>query len=81
MKKYKVVLSYEVQKTFIVNAKNEDDGYLISFLTDNETGNSEAVIFDARKISAGPICRLKIPERVPVGFHACWVSSDKAVGL
>jgi carotenoid cleavage dioxygenase-like enzyme len=63
------------------NAKNEDDGYLISFLTDNETGNSEAVIFDARKISAGPVCRLKIPERVPVGFHACWVSSDKAVGL
>jgi carotenoid cleavage dioxygenase-like enzyme len=56
-------------------------GYIISYLTYAESGESEAVILDARDISAGPICRLKIPERVPVGFHACWVSSDKAVGL
>jgi carotenoid cleavage dioxygenase-like enzyme len=63
------------------NGVNEDDGYIISYLTYAESGESEAVILDARDISAGPICRLKIPERVPVGFHACWVSSDKAVGL
>ena len=31
MKKYKVVLSYEVQKTFIVNAKNEDEAFNEAF--------------------------------------------------
>jgi hypothetical protein len=31
MKKYKVVLSYEVQKTFIVNAKNEDEAFNNAF--------------------------------------------------
>ena len=63
------------------NAINEDDGYLISFLTNGETGESEALVVDARNVSAGPVCRLKIPRRVPVGFHACWVSREKAVGL
>lgn len=63
------------------NAVNEDDGYLISFLTYADTGESEAIILDARKVDAGPICRLKIPSRVPVGFHTCWVNSEKAVGL
>lgn len=63
------------------NAQNEDDGYLITFLTNDETGESEAQIFDARNITAGPTCRLKMPGRVPAGFHACWVNSEKAVGL
>jgi carotenoid cleavage dioxygenase-like enzyme len=34
---------------------------------------SEAWIFDARRITAGPLARVKLPGRVPVGFHASWV--------
>ena len=63
------------------NAQQEDDGYLISFLTDGETGGSQALIIDARNVAKGPVCRLQIPGRVPVGFHACWVNSDKIAGL
>ena len=31
MKKYKVVLSYEIQKTFIVEAKNQDEAFNNAF--------------------------------------------------
>ena len=31
MKKYKVVLSYEVQKTFVLEAKNEDEAFNEAF--------------------------------------------------
>jgi carotenoid cleavage dioxygenase-like enzyme len=63
------------------NATSEDHGYLITYLTDNDTGKSEAQIFDAKKIEQGPICRLHIPCRVPAGFHSCWVNGKKAFKL
>jgi carotenoid cleavage dioxygenase len=39
---------------------------------DSGSGQSEVVILDARDIAAGPIARVQIPQRVPVGFHANW---------
>ena len=62
------------------DAKAEDDGYLISFLMYADSGKSEALIFDAKDLEAGPVCRLRVPCRIPVGFHACWVNSEKAFG-
>ncbi len=60
------------------NAQAEDDGYLVCFLSNGVTGESEAQVFDARDLTQGPVCRLRIPCRVPVGFHSCWVNGDKA---
>ena len=34
---------------------------------------SEVVILDATKVSAGPIARIKMPRRVPFGFHGLWM--------
>ncbi len=59
------------------NAVEEDDGYVISFVTDAETDSSEAIIIDAKNMSAEPLARIKLPQRVPLGFHACWVDGDK----
>lgn len=52
----------------------EDDGYLVTFTTDAKDWSSHALVFDAQDITRGPICRVKIPHRVPLGFHANWVS-------
>lgn len=41
--------------------------YLVSFVT---TG--ECHIFDARHVDAGPIARVRLPERICAGTHACW---------
>jgi carotenoid cleavage dioxygenase-like enzyme len=51
----------------------EDDGYLVSFVHDEREGRSEVVVVDAADLAAGPVCRLALPGRVPLGFHACWV--------
>ena len=51
----------------------EDDGWLLTFLSHAAEDRSEAVIFDASDITRGPICTIELPQRVPVGFHTCWV--------
>lgn len=50
----------------------EDDGYLITFVSDVLNDRSECLIFDARAVSDGPICRIRLPERISSGTHACW---------
>lgn len=50
----------------------EDDGYVVTFVTDSVTGASEALIIDARNFSGPPVARVKLPRRVPAGFHGCW---------
>jgi carotenoid cleavage dioxygenase-like enzyme len=59
------------------NATAEDDGYLLTFVYDERESCSELHILDARDITAEPIARVRIPQRVPIGFHACWVPEEK----
>jgi carotenoid cleavage dioxygenase len=54
---------------------DEDDGYVITFVWDENTQSSECVVIDARHFEAEPVARIKIPYRVPFGFHAGWVSA------
>ena len=53
-------------------AAAEDDGYAITFVAEAGSGASEALVIDARHFSAPPIARVKLPTRVPAGFHGCW---------
>jgi carotenoid cleavage dioxygenase len=58
----------------------EDDGYLISFITDMTADRSECVILDARDIAAGPVCRILLPHRLCSGTHAVWADADELTG-
>jgi carotenoid cleavage dioxygenase-like enzyme len=61
-----------------LGAADEDDGYLVAFVSDANGGDQgEVVILNAKDIAAGPIGRLKIPQRVPVGFHALWIPGEQ----
>lgn len=68
----------------------EDDGYLLVYTYDerqmeqglvkkNRTQVTELWIFDAKKIGPNhePVARVKIPRRVPYGFHGIWVSKEQ----
>jgi carotenoid cleavage dioxygenase-like enzyme len=57
-------------------ATEEDDGYLLAFMTDVQTWRSEVHVYDARDIEQGPVCRLGLPDRVPAGFHAAWMPGE-----
>ena len=57
-------------------AQAEDDGYVVSFVTDMNTHSSECVVLDARNIAAGPVARILLPHAISSGTHACWADAS-----
>jgi len=55
------------------SSDEEDAGYLLTFVHDDTRNASELVIVDATDVRAGPVARIRTPQRVPYGFHATWV--------
>ncbi len=55
------------------NAKDEDDGYLLVPVFDPKTGSSHEAIFDARRVSDGPIARAHHSQPIPPRFHGAWL--------
>jgi carotenoid cleavage dioxygenase len=51
----------------------ERDGYLVTFVTEEATGTSEVHVFDANDLTLGPVARLSVAARVPLGYHTEWV--------
>jgi carotenoid cleavage dioxygenase-like enzyme len=56
-------------------ATAEDDGYLLTYTTDVVNDLSECVIFDAADPTSGPVARIRLPERISSGTHACWAGA------
>lgn len=54
----------------------EDDGWLATFLYDESTKSSELILIDCRAFSAPPVARIKIPARIPFGFHGIWLDGE-----
>ena len=50
----------------------EDDAYLLTFSCDMVNDESHCEIFDAADPVAGPIARVRLPERISSGTHATW---------
>lgn len=55
------------------DGQHEDDGWLITFVYDQALDRSELVVVDARDMSAPPLARVHLPQRVPHGFHGLWL--------
>lgn len=55
----------------------EDDGYIVTFAHDAIHDRSSCLIFAAQDIRSGPIASIELPARVPMGFHAKWVSAER----
>ncbi|HEX5095895.1 MAG TPA: carotenoid oxygenase family protein [Acidimicrobiia bacterium] len=52
---------------------SEDDGWLMGFVYDAATDTSSFQIVDAHDFAAAPVAVVKLPRRVPYGFHGNWV--------
>jgi carotenoid cleavage dioxygenase len=58
---------------------DEDDGWLITFVHDLGAGTAELVVIDAQDFARDDyVARVKLPQRVPFGFHGNWVG-DRSV--
>jgi carotenoid cleavage dioxygenase-like enzyme len=53
----------------------DDAGYLLTYDYDAGRNRSHLLIVDATDVAHGPIASIALPQRVPYGFHATWVSA------
>jgi all-trans-8'-apo-beta-carotenal 15,15'-oxygenase len=51
----------------------EDHGYLLSMIYSSTNDQSRLAIFDAQKLSAGPIGEALFDHRIPMSFHGSWI--------
>jgi carotenoid cleavage oxygenase len=56
----------------------EDEGWLLGYVYDGATGTSALEVLDAHDVAAAPVARVKLPVRVPAGFHGNWIP-DRAL--
>ena len=63
-------------------AKDEDDGYLVTFITNENTQRSECLLIDSKHFADGPVCRIELPHKLCSGTHSCWANgADIRTGL
>ncbi|XP_027359900.1 probable carotenoid cleavage dioxygenase 4, chloroplastic [Abrus precatorius] len=54
----------------------EDDGYLVSFVHDEKKGESRFLVMDAKSPELDVVATVKLPRRVPFGFHGLFVKES-----
>ncbi|EPS58741.1 hypothetical protein M569_16072, partial [Genlisea aurea] len=52
---------------------DEDDGYVLSYIHDENIGESSFIIMDAKSPELDVLATVKLPRRVPYGFHGIFV--------
>src|SRR5437667_7412336 len=53
----------------------EDDGYVLVLVYDHERNASDFLLLDAADLADEPVARVRLPHRVPYGFHRNWAPS------
>ncbi|MEL4896545.1 carotenoid oxygenase family protein [Crocosphaera sp. Alani8] len=66
---------YGGEAAFIPSSKGESelDGYVVTFVYNENTNTSDFVIIDPRNFASEPIATVHLPVRVPGGFHGNWI--------
>nr|GMD62966.1 9-cis-epoxycarotenoid dioxygenase NCED6, chloroplastic [Ipomoea batatas] len=66
---------YGGEPCLVAAGEEEEEGYLMSFARDERKGRSELVIVKASNMKK--VASVKLPRRVPYGFHGTFVSSEE----
>jgi len=56
--------------------EDEDDGFVGSYVHDENSGQSNFTVMDAKSPNLDIVAKVKLPRRVPYGFHSLFVSQD-----
>ena len=54
---------------------DEDDGYVMVLAYDQARDGSSFYVLDARHVTGAPLAEIRLPHRVPYGFHGNWVAA------
>jgi len=52
----------------------EGDGWLLSLVYDRQADRSDLVVLDTADFAGDPVATVRLPVRVPHGFHANWIA-------
>jgi carotenoid cleavage dioxygenase len=53
---------------------DSDEGYVMSYVHDENTGKTDFVVLDATDMTKEPIAKVTLPQRVPYGFHGNFIA-------
>lgn len=59
----------------------EDDGWVLVCIYRRATDTSDLVILDGKDIERAPIATVRLPRRIPAGFHGAWLPHGAATAL
>jgi len=54
---------------------DETNGWYLGYVYDPVRNGSDLVILDASDFAGKPVARIRLPRRVPYGFHGNWIAS------
>jgi carotenoid cleavage dioxygenase-like enzyme len=54
---------------------DEANGWYLGYVYDPARNGSDLVIIDASDFAGRPVARIKLPQRVPYGFHGNWIGA------
>ncbi|CAL1148528.1 unnamed protein product [Cladocopium goreaui] len=59
------------------NCQEDDDGYIGLLLWNEKTQESTFAAYDAKSFDATPVVEFLVHRRVPLGFHAAWITEQQ----
>jgi len=62
------------EATFVAAGEAEDAGWLMLLVYDAASDRSDFVVLDASDVAAPPVATVRLPARVPQGFHGNWIA-------
>ncbi|MFZ4122123.1 MAG: carotenoid oxygenase family protein [Caulobacterales bacterium] len=64
------------EPVFASAGAGEDEGYVMTYALAADRQSTDLVVLDAQNFSRGPIARVKIPRRIPIGFHGSFFPDE-----
>ncbi|WP_315137491.1 carotenoid oxygenase family protein [Achromobacter marplatensis] len=62
------------------DARDEDDGWVLACVYRQASDTSDVVVLDGRDLDAGPLATVRLPQRIPAGFHGAWLPRGDGTG-
>jgi carotenoid cleavage dioxygenase len=69
--------SFTSEPVFVPRAPDapEGEGFLLAVVYREEEGRSDLVVLDATDVERAPLATVRLPHRIPYGFHGNWRES------
>ncbi|XP_048133966.1 carotenoid 9,10(9',10')-cleavage dioxygenase 1-like [Rhodamnia argentea] len=64
-----------VAKNGSAEGEDDDDGWIATFVHSEASDETQVHIIDAKDFEGGPVAKIRLPQRVPYGFHGIFMAT------